>query len=66
MPRICLTLQVRTWLPVIAGLMAATALYNALPQRRAACALRGGLDDLRAVDARTYGLHRRDPRTAPA
>ena len=49
--------------PVVAGPVEATALGNVLVQGRAAGAVRGGLDDLRALVARTQDLRRHEPRT---
>ena len=62
---LCQVLADRTGLPVVAGPVEATALGNVLVQGRAAGAVGGGLDDLRALVARTHDLRRHDPRTAP-
>ncbi len=43
--------------------MEATALGNVLVQGRAAGAVHGGLDDLRALVARTQDLRRHEPRS---
>ena len=59
---LCQALADRTGLPVVAGPVEATALGNVLVQARAAGAVRGGLDDLRAIVARTHDLRRHEPR----
>ncbi|MDZ5661543.1 rhamnulokinase family protein [Nocardioides sp. S-58] len=59
---LCQALADRTGLPVVAGPVEATALGNVLVQGRAAGAISGGLDDLRALIARTQDLRRHEPR----
>lgn len=58
---LCQALADRTGLPVVAGPVEATALGNVLVQGRAAGAITGGLDDLRALVARTHDLRRHEP-----
>ncbi len=60
---LCQALADRTGLPVVAGPVEATALGNVLVQGRAAGAVHGGLDDLRALVARTQDLRRHEPRS---
>ena len=60
---LCQALADRSGLPVVAGPVEATALGNVLVQGRAAGAVSGGLDDLRALVARTQDLRRHEPRT---
>ncbi len=60
---LCQALADRTGLPVVAGPVEATALGNVLVQGRAAGAVSGGLDELRALVARTQDLRRHEPRT---
>jgi rhamnulokinase len=60
---LCQALADRTGLPVVAGPVEATALGNVLVQGRAAGAVRGGLDELRALVARTQDLRRHEPRS---
>ncbi len=60
---LCQALADRIGLPVVAGPVEATALGNVLVQGRAAGALSGTLDDLRALVARTQDLRRHEPRT---
>jgi rhamnulokinase len=59
---LCQSLADRSGLPVVAGPVEATALGNVLVQARAAGAVGGGLDDLRALVASTQRLHRHEPR----
>ena len=51
---LCQLLADRLGLPVLAGPVEATALGNVLVQARALGAVSGGLDDLRALVARTH------------
>jgi rhamnulokinase len=60
---LCQALADRSGLPVVAGPVEATALGNVLVQGRAAGAVAGGLDDLRALVSRTQDLRRHEPRT---
>ncbi|PKH39627.1 rhamnulokinase [Nocardioides alpinus] len=60
---LCQALADRTGLPVVAGPVEATALGNVLVQGRAAGAVRGTLEDLRALVVRTQDLRRHEPRT---
>ena len=59
---LCQALADRTGLPVVAGPVEATALGNVLVQGRAAGAVHGTLDDLRALVVRTQDLRRHEPR----
>ncbi|MDR7252892.1 rhamnulokinase [Nocardioides sp. BE266] len=59
---LCQALADRSGLPVVAGPVEATALGNVLVQGRAAGAITGGLDELRALVARTQDLRRHAPR----
>jgi rhamnulokinase len=58
---LCQALADRSGLPVVAGPVEATALGNVLVQGRAAGAVSGGLDELRALVARTQDLRRHEP-----
>jgi rhamnulokinase len=60
---LCQALADRSGLPVVAGPVEATALGNVLVQGRAAGAVSGGLDELRALVARTQDLRRHESRT---
>ncbi len=60
---LCQALADRTGLPVVAGPVEATALGNVLVQGRAAGAVSGTLDDLRALVVRTHDLRRHEPRS---
>lgn len=62
---LCQALADRSGLPVVAGPVEATALGNVLVQGRAAGAISGGLDELRALVARTQDLRLHEPRTLP-
>jgi rhamnulokinase len=63
---LCQALADRTGLPVVAGPVEATALGNVLVQARAAGAVHGGLDDLRALVRRTHHLQTFKPTIAGA
>ena len=58
---LCRLLADRLGLPVLAGPVEATALGNVLVQARALGAVSGGLDDLRALVARTHPPVRHEP-----
>ena len=61
---LCQAIADRSGREVVAGPVEATALGNVLVQARAAGAVTGGLDDLRALVGVTHDLRRFTPRDA--